>query len=105
MPCQGPSAYEIAAMERGEQKRLIDRLTRENDELREKLLTLLSGGTLTKPESNEILASQIAHRKEDLKRLKQQFKKNKDALRYGLVGLADPKKPLEPQLGFNPDDF
>lgn len=88
-----------------EVKSIADNLTRENDELRELVLALNSGANLTKAQRDKILKDQIAHRKEDLKRLKQVFTDNKDATKLGKVILADPKKPLKPQLGFDPDQY
>ncbi len=51
---------------------------------------------------------QIEHRKDDLNRLVKAFAKNpteKNKERLKKVLDADPTKPLEPQLGFNPDDY
>jgi len=83
----------------------LDKLTHENDVLREAILEVeaktpgLFKGALIK----KIGVSQIKHRKEDLARLEKVFRKSKDAEKLGLVILADPAKPLEPQLGFDPD--
>lgn len=85
----------------------LDNLTHDNDMLREAILK----ASKTNPElfDKKVLHianfDQIKHRKEDLARLKKTFTKMKDAERLGLVMLADPKEPLEPQLGFDPDDF
>jgi hypothetical protein len=93
----------------------LDRLTHENDMLREALLTLANeheseyGNFDYFPISEDVLnligKNQVKHRKEDLKRLKKVFMQSKDAEKLGLVMLADPTKPLEPQLGFDPDAF
>lgn len=57
---------------------------------------------------DKILDEQTDHRQQDLLRLVTTFgadptPDNLDRLRKVLA--ADPHKPLEPQLGFNPDDF
>ena len=59
-------------------------------------------------EVTETLKIQEKHRQADLNRLitalgKNLTQKNKSLLKKVLE--ADPSKPLEPQLGFNPDDF
>jgi len=84
-----------------------DHLTHENDQLREALLLILDDRSYTPPDSTVklIRKNQIAHRKEDLARLKKTFTKSKDAEKLGLVMLADPNKPLEDQLGFSPDVY
>lgn len=103
MPCRYEGPLPISDKSRKE----LDRLTKENDSLRELVLRLMndSNAYISDSEMNMILKDQLQHRKEDLARLKKTFLKSKDALRLGKVMLADPKKPLEPQLGFNPDDF
>lgn len=77
-----------------------------------------------------IQANQVAHRQEDLRRLVTYFtnrltkvtqtlaeggdieviaervrRANKVIEKLDLVAKADPSKPLEPQLGFDPDDY
>jgi hypothetical protein len=88
-------------------KKIADKLTHENDMLREELLRIAEKDPkLLKPAFlKKINAAQIKHRKEDLQRLEQTFRKSRDAEKLGLVMLADPTKPLEPQLGFNPDAY
>lgn len=52
-----------------------------------------------------ILADQIEHREQDLRRLLKTFAESVDRERLALVLSADKNKPLKPQLGFDPDDF
>jgi hypothetical protein len=101
MPCQYYAPGEAASIRANEYKAELDRLTRENDRLRELVLT----GAVNPDERKKIEKEQIKHRKEDLARLKKTFTDQRDAKRLGLVMLADPKRPLEAQLGFDPDDF
>jgi len=95
----------------------LDRLTAENDRLREFLLRLKAGGGLTVREWKVVERDQVAHRKEDLARLENTFRaaiSDQKAMgrtggaselhaKLGLVVTADPALPLEPQLGFDPD--
>lgn len=86
----------------------LDKLTAENDHLRELLLDIYDKHpevTLSLTDLKKIKTDQLKHRKEDLTRLQKTFTKNKDATRLGKVMLADPKKPLKEQLGFEPDEF
>lgn len=83
----------------------LDRLTRENDMLREAVLSLQAGKGLPDAALMLIQEEQIKHRKEDLQRLAKVFRTAKDAPRLGAVMLADPRKPLEPQLEFDPDAY
>jgi hypothetical protein len=84
-----------------------DALTAENDRLREVILRLTEdpGYKVPKTIMNKIRKDQVEHRKEDLARLERKFIKNRDTERLNKVWAADPKKPLEPQLGFDPDEF
>ena len=82
----------------------LDKLTHENDMLREALLAVPQEHVDAKVR-RLIAKDQVAHRKEDLKRLRETFQRNLDFGRFEKVILADPKKPLEPQLGFDPDAF
>jgi hypothetical protein len=99
-------------------QRKLDRLTAENDRLREFLIRLREGKTLTVREWALVDRHQIAHRKEDLARLENTLRAaiaDQKALgreggtdlhaKLGLVVTADPKQPLEPQLGFDPDSI
>jgi hypothetical protein len=121
MPCRydpTPSEIEasrVAASERQKTKerRLrkdLDKLTADNDRLRETVVELVNRF----PEVEDFVGAevfaliekdQIEHRKADLARLQRVFTANKDATRLGIVMLADPTKALDPQLGFSPDDF
>lgn len=107
----------------------LDRLTRENDLLREMVINLDQGGKLTATELKLVKRHQIAHRKEDLARLERTLRELiataqagddswievKDTgkrieirqayERLGRVITADPVHPLEPQLGFDPDSL
>lgn len=85
----------------------LDKLTAENDMLREAVLNLTRDRDFAlDPKVIKIIAEdQTKHRSADLKRLKAVFTKSKDAEKLGLVMLADPKKPLEPQLGFDADAY
>jgi hypothetical protein len=109
-----PTATELAELNRIRPE--LDRLTTENDRLRELVLRLVDGETITKQELERIRREQTKHRKEDLARLEKQFKASiadQKAMgregatdlhtKLGLVITADPSKPLEPQLGFDPD--
>ena len=84
-----------------------DTLAAENDVLRETILMLIMDPNYKlKPKALKILnEEQIKHRKIDLLRLTDVFKAKRDAEKLGLVMLADPNKPLEPQLGFDPDRY
>lgn len=111
MPCiYDPGPEDHLRDERAKNEKMrkdLDHLTHENDQLREALLNLINDRNYVLPEPvvQTVSENQTKHRKEDLKRLKKTFMESEDALRLGLVILADPTKPLEPQLGFNPDEF
>lgn len=94
----------------------LDHLTRENDQLREWLIKLEDGGYLTADQWGMIHRNQSKHRAADLARLEKKFRASiadQKAMgregqtdlhaKLGLVVTADPSKPLEPQLGFDPD--
>jgi chemotaxis protein histidine kinase CheA len=94
----------------------LDRLTRENDLLREMVINLDQGGKLTATELKLVKRNQVAHRKEDLARLERTLREalarnppeqTADVLhlRLGRVVTADPDRVLEPQLGFDPDSL
>jgi len=103
----------------------LDRITRENDRLREFLIHLHAGGELSAADWHWIDGEQVKHRKEDLVRLDRALRDiiatNKDGWvdmpsgrrmalssayeRLGRVVAADASKPLEPQLGFDPDSI
>lgn len=113
MPCQvWEPSYSSAQMHnetaRGDKyKELADKLTHENDMLREAIILAWSKEPklFTAKTMKVVNANQVKHRKEDLARLEATFRKSRDAEKLGLVMLADPTKPLEKQLGFDPDAY
>lgn len=111
MPCRyDPGPEDYLRGERAKNEKLtkdLDKLTRENDMLREALLKLITDPTYKVPAAvvKKVSTDQTKHRKEDLKRLEKAFRESRDAEKLGKVMLADPTKPLEPQLGFDPDAF
>lgn len=88
-------------------KKIADKLTLENDLLREGILAAAEKApkAFTATFLKKVSLDQIAHRKEDLRRLEKVFRASKDAEKLGKVILADPNKPLEKQLGFDPDAY
>lgn len=105
MPC----SYDDGGASVRKMREDLDKLTVEADRLRELVISLVTG-TLDASEVpadiyKEIERRQVAHRKEDLKRLERTFIAKKDTERLALVWKANPKKPLTEQLGFDPDDF
>lgn len=124
MPCNdgGPSLNEIRNTEARnvELRKRNDELAAQNDRLREYVLAaeLYASQNEGKhlalsPEVAKLFEKeQTEHRKVDLKRLQKTFlKKVKDHPagvnyeRLGRILAADPTKPLESQLGFDPDQF
>jgi len=114
MPCSYYSPGEEAsiraqkASERANKyKKDLDRLGLEADKLREIVIEYLDGKTPEIPKELQasIRRAQTKHRKVDLARLEIVFTEKKDADKLEAVWEADPKKPLEPQLGFDPDEF
>ena len=117
MPCTDDFRPRNSSAPDPETQVRLDQLTRENDELREALLTLKEGGELTAVMWMKIGREQVKHRQEDLNRLEKQFRSSiadqkamgregVATLTHGFLGLvvtADPSRPLEPQLGFDPD--
>lgn len=85
--------------------RVLTALTHDNDVLREQIIRLVDGGRLSDDEILGIRNAQTAHRCEDLKRLRDACVMADDWERLRKVLNADPSKPLEPQLGFDPDSF
>lgn len=59
----------------------------------------------TKKELEQVRRAQVKHREEDLRRLMKTFGQTADRERLAKVLAADNTKPLEPQLGFSPDEF
>jgi len=111
-------------------KKRNDELTHENDQLREVVLKMVknfqpSEDVISRELLEQITLNQVEHRKEDLRRLDKYFTKYledsvktqglahalqtqdfKDVFaRLEKVMAADPEKPLEPQLGFDPDKY
>lgn len=54
---------------------------------------------------DEVYTRQVAHRKEDIKRLRLKFIEDGDEDNLMKTIEIDYSEPLEPQLGFDPDDF
>jgi predicted transcriptional regulator len=120
MPCRydpGPEDY-LRDEKRKTEKltKELDKLTRENDQLREALLNMINDKDYVLPAAvvKKVKTNQTKHRKEDLVRLEKTFREmiasgEGDAPELyenlGRVMTADPTEELEPQLGFNPDDF
>jgi hypothetical protein len=113
MPCQvetyddGYSRAREANAETQKWKKIADKLTHENDILREGILAAAEKApkAFTASFLKKVNLDQVAHRKEDLRRLEKTFRASKDAEKLGLVMLADPNKPLQKQLGFDPDAY
>lgn len=112
MPCRyDPTPEEIrASKEKREQlyKEKLDTLTHERDVAYEHILRFSldpQNYEIDREYLNKISVSQVAHRKEDLARLEEVFRSTKDYYNLGRVVAADPTKPLEEQLGFDPDKF
>lgn len=126
MPCRydpGPEDHLRTELERNKKLRKdLDRLTHENDQLREALLRLITeeNYVLPAPAFERIAETQTKHRQEDLDRLESAIRElignDVDHVRLtpsnielnlfealGRVLTADPGKALEPQLGFDPD--
>jgi len=126
MPCRyDPGPEDYLRSERQKVEKLtkdLDKLTHENDQLREALLRLINDPNYKLPQAvvKKVKTNQVKHRKEDLKRLEKTFR---DDIANGVTGItrgtvqtsiyeilgkivaADPNEPLEPQLGFDPDEF
>lgn len=120
MPCRydpGPEDYLRSEKDKNVKlTKALDKLTRENDQLREALLNLINNRDYVLPQAvvKKVKTAQSKHRKEDLARLEKTFREqiasgeafDEDLYRLlGLVIMADPEKELQPQLGFDPDDF
>lgn len=90
------------------QARQIEILSAKVDYLRDVIWYLINDEEkVTADELDIILSDQEKHRQVDLDRvavvLSKNLKKNKELLQKVID--ADISKPLEPQLGFNPDDY
>lgn len=69
------------------------------------LVTSIGKDTLSAKDKVVIEQRQIQHRNEDLIRLMKTFADSGDRDRLRVVIDADPNKPLQAQLGFDPDEF
>lgn len=118
MPCTYYTPAEEREMAAVRYRKELDRLTHENDMLREALMVAVNGGEVDADFLKTVYKNQVKHRKEDLKRLEKTFRaiiaKNEDVdpaysfnvyEALGRTLAADPTKPLTPQLGFDPDEF
>jgi hypothetical protein len=115
MPCtDGGAPYEsYSYSELNKIRKRNDVLASENDRLREVIMAIHARPDLPIPDDvmRIINQDQVKHRKDDLKRLQAFFlKADADSIpdlptKLGKVLLASPRKPLEPQLGFSPDDY
>ena len=114
MPCNSDYMDPTPAERETKIRKEMDKLTRENDLLREMVINLDQGGKLTATELRMVKRNQTAHRKEDLDRLEKTLREaiTKGATdsgnvyeMLGRVVVADPSQPLEPQLGFDPDSL
>ena len=126
MPCRydpGPNDY--LRDERQKNEKLmsdLDRLTHQNDQYREALLNMINdrGYNLPADVVADITVDQTAHRQEDLDRLEKYCRTilSEGATHVSIDGeeltihevlgrvvTADPSKTLEPQLGFDPNEF
>lgn len=74
------------------------------DRLHEDIIKYFEGWLDVPNFVKQVREDQIKHRQDDLDRLLASGTiKDPDTIRR--VALADPNLPLEPQLGFNPDDY
>jgi hypothetical protein len=118
MPCRVEPSYDELPTNTLHLRSQLDKLTAENDLLRETLLSVVESPTYTIPAKvlKLIEKDQVKHRKEDLIRLEKTFRDQiaatndhaRERILYELLGrvvVAVPSKPLEPQLGFDPDKY
>lgn len=66
---------------------------------------MLDGEKIYAAEYKDINKQQVEHRKGDIQRLIRVFADKKDFKMIAKLAQVDFNLPLEPQLGFNPDDF
>lgn len=102
------NAKKVSTPKKPTQARQIEILSAKVDYLRDVIWYLINDEeSVTASELDTILSDQEKHRQVDLDRvavvLSKNLKKNKEKLKKVLD--ADISRPLEPQLGFNPDDF
>lgn len=103
----GRLAFQIEAKRaaaEAEHEAVISQLSAKIDHLRDVIWYLVNDPNVVESEVEQILADQERHRQDDLNRLLA-TKGFKRGAKHQLVLAADPSYPLEPQLGFNPDDF
>lgn len=100
MPCSYYTPEEEARMSAARARKELDRLTAELDKTREALIASMEGKEVPEDVAAKIHADQVKHRKEDLARLAGKLNWMRERVRK-----ADPNKPLEPQLGFDPDSI
>lgn len=88
-------------------KTICDDLTYQNDVLREIVLEAYNSGKIELNDelAHKINVDQMNHRQEDLDRLEKVFLGSRDSEKLGKVWSADVQYPLEPQLGFDPNEF
>lgn len=77
----------------------------EYQEVLEVFVNFAEGKKVSVKSLNNIRKRQEEHRKEDIKRLIKVFADKGDFLTVTKLANADTTLPLEPQIGFNPDDF
>lgn len=97
-------------IENPEKDQIIHEMSVDIDYLRDLIYRMFwSGGSwdYLSEEIEAVLDKQTKHRQDDLDRLTVVFAKDVKTHRERLMKVlfADPTEPLEPQLGFNPDDF
>lgn len=102
------NAKKVSTPKKPTQARQIEILSAKVDYLRDVIWYLINDEeSVTASELDTILSDQEKHRQVDLDRvavvLSKNLMKNKEKLKKVLD--ADISRPLEPQLGFNPDDF
>lgn len=68
-------------------------------------IKIAAGGDLTDHQRTQVQKKQVSHREEDLRRLMKTFGVMGDRAKLQVVIVADPNLPLDPQLGFSPDDY
>lgn len=73
-------------------------------EVHDRLVAEASSITSGAVNTSAIESQQVAHRKEDMKRLIKTFAESGNFELAAKVAQADPNKPLQPQIGFDPND-
>ena len=74
MPCQYYTPEEERRMAAEAYRKELNRLTHENDMLREALMVTVNGGEVDADFLKTVYKNQVKHRKEDLKRLEETFR-------------------------------